>query len=265
MSFVIIKERRLSMQIRRFQKKKNGMYTVFLEDGNHYDFSEEVILKYELLIKKEITPAKLEIILQENRKWEGYYIALRLLAKVAKTKKEVETFLQTKGYDTTIFQFAVTKLTEQGYINDNVYAKSYVHQQIVSTNHGPYRIERDLKQKGVKEADIADALVEYTPLIQKQKVKKLILKKIQANHHKSNRYLQGKITNDLLAEGFDRTIVADVMAQTVFTDDHDIAQREYEKIYQKLSRKYEGSELNYKVRQKMYALGFSSGEYQENK
>ena len=107
----------------------------------------------------------------------------------------------------------------------------------------------------MKEADIADALVEYTPLIQKQKVKKLILKKIQANHHKSNRYLQGKITNDLLAEGFDRAIVADVMAQTVFTDDHDIAQREYEKIYQKLSRKYEGSELNYKVRQKMYALG----------
>ena len=49
------------MQIRRFQKKKNGMYTVFLEDGNHYDFSEEVILKYELLIKKRITPAKLEI------------------------------------------------------------------------------------------------------------------------------------------------------------------------------------------------------------
>ena len=40
-----------------------------------------------------------------------------------------------------------------------------------------------------------------------------------------------------------------------------IYKKEYDKVYKRLSRKYSGSELEYKVKQKMYALGFTNNSF----
>ena len=41
------------MKIIRYEKKKNGMYQVFFENDYDVDLHEEIILKHNLLIKKE--------------------------------------------------------------------------------------------------------------------------------------------------------------------------------------------------------------------
>lgn len=40
------------MRIEKFKKRPNGLYTIYLDNFNSYDFYEEIILKYELLITK---------------------------------------------------------------------------------------------------------------------------------------------------------------------------------------------------------------------
>ena len=42
------------MKILKYEKKKNGMYQVFFDNDNNIDISEEIILKYNLLLKKDI-------------------------------------------------------------------------------------------------------------------------------------------------------------------------------------------------------------------
>ena len=42
-----------------------------------------------------------------------------------------------------------------------------------------------------------------------------------------------------------------------FNDTSDIAKREYEKLYKRLSRKYSGKELEYKIKEKLYQKGLS--------
>ena len=42
-----------------------------------------------------------------------------------------------------------------------------------------------------------------------------------------------------------------------FKDDSDIAKKEYEKLYKKLSSKYEGAELEFKIKQKLYQKGLT--------
>ena len=42
-----------------------------------------------------------------------------------------------------------------------------------------------------------------------------------------------------------------------FNDTSDIAKREYEKLYTRLSRKYSGKELEYKIKEKLYQKGLS--------
>ena len=39
-------------------------------------------------------------------------------------------------------------------------------------------------------------------------------------------------------------------------DDQDIMKKEYDKLYKKLSKKYRGKELEYKIKQKLYQKGF---------
>ena len=45
-----------------------------------------------------------------------------------------------------------------------------------------------------------------------------------------------------------------------FNDSKEFIQREYDKLYRKLSRKYSGSELELKIKQKMYQKGLNYEE-----
>lgn len=246
------------MKIIRYKRNRNGSYTVFLENECSYDFYEEIILKYELLLKKDISIDMLELLQQENQKWDSYYTALRIINKIPKTKKELLEYLKKKGYCEENYLFTIETLEKQGYINDTIYAKSYVHNQILTTYHGPDRIRRDLEQKGIVYTVYQEALNEYTLELQKEKMKKIISKKIQANHNKSNMLLKKKIYNELILDGFDKTIASEMMETFNFHNDMEIAKKEYDKIYRKLSKKYTGKELEYKIKQKMYNLGFST-------
>ena len=48
----------------------------------------------------------------------------------------------------------------------------------------------------------------------------------------------------------------EVLNSLSITDNEEIARKEYQKYYNKLSKKYSGRELEYKLKQKMYSLGF---------
>ncbi len=245
------------MNITRFKRKNSGKYIIYIDDKTEYELCEEIILKYELLLKKNITNEKLEQILTENLVWECYYSALKLINKFPKTKKELAHAMKIKGYTEEACEFAMNTLETQGYLNDSIYAKSYVHNKIMTTSHGPNRIRKDLDEKGVNEAEREEALTEYTDQIQKEKVEKIITKKIQSNRNKSNSALKRKIQSDLLMEGFQREIITEVIEKINFAEDRDIAKKEYEKIYKNLSRKYQGKDLEFRVKQKMRMLGFN--------
>lgn len=246
------------MQIIRFKRKSNGSYTIYLDNECSYDFYEEIILKYELLLKKNVTSDFLEQLQEENKIWDGYYIALKLINRFPKTKKELKEVLLKKGYIEEVTTFAVNKLESQGYLNDSVYAKSYVHNQLLTTYHGPNRIKRDLEQKGIDNSDCEEALLEYSDEIQREKITKIIKKKQQANHNKSNGFLKKNIYNVLIQEGFSKELIDDALGSMDFQNDDEIAKKEYDKLYKRLSKKYSGKELEYKIKQKMYILGFSN-------
>ena len=54
------------MKILRYKRKKEGLYSVFLEKEKEYSFYEEVIIKHSLLLKKNLTEEELEELLKEK-------------------------------------------------------------------------------------------------------------------------------------------------------------------------------------------------------
>lgn len=254
---MLYKTRGEIVKIEKFKKRSNGLYTIYLDNFNTYDFYEEIILKYELLITKNIEETELDEILKENKKYESYYQALKLLKKTIKTKNEVTNYLKDKGYSKEHIDMAIKKLEEQGYINDKNYAKSYIHNSIITTYKGPKKIVSELEKKGLIDSDYIEALEEYSKDLEKEKLKKIIFKKIKTNHNKSAKVLKQKLLMDLINNGFHQDIIKEVLNNIDISENEEITKKEYQKYYNKLSKKYSGKELEYKLKQKMYSLGFN--------
>ena len=246
------------MKIEKFKKLKNGMYELQIDNYDKILTYEEVILEYELLLNKDLTTKKLKEIEESNRYYDCYYQALRLINKKALTKKEVYLKLKDNDHDIEIINKVLNELEKQGYINDKVYSNSYLNNKIITTTHGPNRIRKELKDKGVNAEIIDDSLSNYTEEIEKEKIEKIIRRQVNSNHNKSNNYMIKKIRNELLSEGFRSDLVEEILSKTKLKDDSNIREKEYNKIKTKLSKKYTGKELEYKIKEKLAQKGFYS-------
>lgn len=249
------------MTIKMFKMKQKGLYELVMDNGKVYSFYEEIILKYELLLSKKIEDKLLPSLLEENKKYECYYKGLERLNKKAESKSSLARYLLSKGYTDNEIEFVTKKLESQGYLNDSNYASSYVNNKVLTTSWGKGKIKRQLLQKGVDEQDCDKALESYSKDIELEKLVKRINKKIKSNHDKSNKALKMKLESDLVSEGFSKKLINKALSEADFSDDNEIAKRTYEKLLIKFSRKYEGRELEYKVKQKMTSLGFYDIDY----
>ena len=162
------------MKIIKYKKEKNNQYIVILENNIKIKLYEEVIIKYKLLIQKEIH--ELDEILRENKIYECYYSAIRFLNTKKRSKNEIKLKLQSLGFEKDEIEKTIIKIIKQNYINDRDYAISFVKEKILLTIHGPNRIKNDLRKKGIEEDIINMAMEQYDLNIQNEKINKLINK-----------------------------------------------------------------------------------------
>ena len=246
------------MKILKYEKKKNGMYQVFFDNGNDIDISEEIILKYDLLLKKEADNKLIDKMLEENKIYIGYNLAIKYISTKMRSKKEIREHLSKKEIDKDSINEIINILIKNKYIDDDSYAKAFVNDKILLTNDGPYKIKNKLIELGINDNSINKALELFDIDTQKEKITKIAKKLVSTNRNKSASILRNKIIIYLVNLGYERAIINSVLSTVEIKNDKDIEKKEYEKIYNKLSRKYSGKDLDFRVRQKMYALGFTN-------
>lgn len=244
------------MQINKFVKKKNDMYNIVLEDGTVLVAHQNLILKYDLLIKKSITNELRNIIEEENLIYIAYNIALKYIANKMRTKKEIKEYLLKKEVDETIANNVIEMLENDSYIKDETYAVAFINDKINLSNDGPNKILRELVDKGIDQSIAFSKIEIFDKETQKEKIKMIADKLIKNNKTKSTYFLKNKIIEYLSNLGYDKSLILDAINNISFVENNNIAKKEYEKIYKRLSRKYSGKELELKIRQKMYSLGF---------
>ena len=241
------------MKIVKYKKRSNGKYSVYLDDGREFIFYEEVILKYELLLKKEISD--IDEINKANIEYDVYYVALSLLKSKMRSCSEVRNILIKREYPEELVDITIDKLKKQGYLNDYDYASGFIHYQINCTNHGPNRIKKELYDKGIDYKIINELLEEFDMSIQKDKIDKLINLKLKSNNNKNGNVLKNNICNYLINLGYDYSVVEECLNNYSFSVDKSIIKKEYDKLMRKYSSKYDGDLLKRKVREKLYLKG----------
>lgn len=248
------------MQINKFTKKKNSMYEITLEDKTTLLIHEDLILKYDLLLKKKIDDVTRNKILEENQIYEAYNLAIKYISSRMRTRKEISNYLAEKDISLNASDEVISMLEKEKYINDLEYAVAFINDKINLSNDGPLKIVNELVNKGIKKEIATDKIAVFTPSLELERIKKITDKLINSNHNKSSYVLKNKIIDYLVNLGYTKSLIEENLSKKDLSDDYSIYKKEYDKVYNKLSRKYSGSELEYKVKAKMYSLGFRNDQ-----
>lgn len=177
------------------QTKNKNRCNLFLDGEFFRGLSIGVAYKYRLKEGMEIDAAKLEEIISIAEEAEATDKAVEYLSKYLKTKKQLKTYLLSKGYEEKLVYKVIDKLTEYKYIDDIEFSKRYI--ESVSNRQGKKLTAYKLMSKGVKKEDIEEAYESVTvdakgqaELIAKKHIRNKELTK--ENIQKTYRYLISK-------------------------------------------------------------------------
>lgn len=243
------------MKINSYKKLKNGQYKIILSD-RELVLHEDLILKNNLLITKELSEEQIGHLEDENKKYLIYDEALKYLKSKLRSKQEMYQYLEKKEYDKKSIDTVIHMLIKQKYLDDDLYVQAYINDKMHFTNDGPYKILKSLKQHNIDKKTIDQHLKSFSIELQKEKVEKFVQKAIKTNRNKSKKNLKQKIIYNLSNLGYSMDVIQSCLYLLEDVSDENIKKKEQEKLYAKLSKKYSGSELEYKIKQKMIQKGF---------
>ena len=248
------------MKIIKYKKIKNK-YRVYL-DNEEVDLYENIILKYNLLLKKEIDSKLLDQIKEDNNKEDAYEKALSYINIKMRSRKEIEKYLLKKEYSSNLIKDTIKRLEDIGLINDDSYIKAYISDKFNLTSDGPNKIKYALTNSGMKENLVEKYINELPDEEIKEKLNRLIDKKIPTIKNCNGNVLKYKLINYFVNIGYSKYMIEDILNTKELNNNG--GEKEYTKLYNKYSKKYSGYELENIIRQKLYQKGFDINEIKKN-
>jgi len=246
------------MKIEKYKKLKSNKYEVVIDDIK-VKLYDDVIVKFQLLRKKEISLEEFEEITEYNDRLEAYYKSLRYITKKLRSEKEIWKYLE-KDYSKEIIKETIDRLKKDGYLNEEIFLKSYISDQINFGSYGPNKVKDDLIKLGINEEEVEEKINQIDNDVWLDKIKKVISRRVNTNKTYGVYKLKEKIIYDLSRMGFYKWMIEDVIDECDITTDDSIVKKEYMKVYNKLSKKFEGSDLDYQIKMKLYQKGFTIEE-----
>jgi len=240
------------MKILKYEKVGKNKYKVFLDSGDTLTLYEDIILKYELLLTKEIDD--IELIEKENNKYELYDRVLGYISKRIRCESEIRGYLKKYTNDLEYIDAIINKLYDKKLIDNELYIKSFIHDKMNFTNDGPIKIKKNLEDLDMDSYLIDDLLTEFNSKLQLEKINNYVEKNLK-NNTKSLYTFKQKMLVNLINLGYYKEDIVSVLDKVNFNDSEE-REKEIEKLRKKYSKKYEGAELEYFIKRKLYEKGF---------
>ena len=248
------------------QQKNQDRFNVFMDYGNgkgeEFAFSvdSDVLIKFELKKGLELDDFSfLEIQYQDDIR-KAYNLAINYLARRMRSEKEIVDYLGQKDVDEPVIKEVIYKLTAQHYINDQDFAVAYVRTQVNTTDKGPNVIKMDMKDKGLAEGILMQALEEFPLEQQIEKAIKISAKFLQKNAKESLKAQKQKLEQQLLRKGYPFEVINIAINETELPKQEDEEMEAVRFQGEKAHRKYsklDQFEYRQKIKQTLYRKGFT--------
>jgi len=245
------------------QKRDTGRYNIYMDFGKGEEFAfsadEAVIVKFHLKKGMELDEFTLAEVGYHDEIRKAYNSAIAYLAHKMRTEKEVRGHLKEKKLEEAAIDEVIIRLLDQGYLNDKEYADAYVRTQISTTDKGVYTVKMELKERGVAEPFIEEALKQYTPEEQFEKAKDLAEKYARKYSAESERVLKQKLDAMLRRKGYQTDAIQFALKEADFgreeEDELDAIRIQGDKAHRKHS-KLNGYAYVRKMKETLFRKGF---------
>ena len=249
------------MKILKYKKGKKNEYKI-ITDEEEYTLYDDMIIKYELLLKKEINKKEWESILKENQLLKAYYEGLKAINTKLRTEKELRTILRKKGFSEKEINYAIERLAKDGYLNHLMYIEAFIHDAINLNTVGKRKIHQDLQNLGFTSKEIDSELNKIDDSIYEEKIAKYINKKLKGNKKSANEFMR-KITLDLINKGFEKENITSYLNTLEIEDNILEIEKLVNKLYKKYIVKYDLYTTKKKIMQNLYAKGYTNVDINE--
>lgn len=245
------------MEILKYKKKKSNIYEVYFNDGSCHELYDDVIIKTELFIKKKVTKKDLDKILEYNNSLKAYYKSLKYISAKLRSEKEIETYLLKNDFKNEDIISAIEKLKQEGFLNHDVFIRSYINDAYNFKQDGPLKVKNNLIMLGFDELKI----IPFLNLDYETKAKKIIDKKLKYNKQ-SNTMFKIKIKAYLNNLGYPNELFIDYL-NDISVDNNDKIKKDFQLLMKKYEKKYEKEKLYYFIKDKLFKKGYNSEEISE--
>ena len=193
------------MKIIKYEKRGNNTYKIYLENNQTINLYEDVIIKNNLLYKKEIDESLLEKLDIDNNKEDIYNKCVKYISVRIRGINEIKEYLKRKEIDNILIETTIDKLIKNNLLNDEIFTKAFIKDKLNFTTMGPYRIEQELKKHKIDSNLIYKYLNEIDDETIDNKINKQITKLIKSNRKKQN--IRNKIYTNLLSLGYSNEMI----------------------------------------------------------
>lgn len=136
------------------------------------------------------------------------YLKKKTLSKAVRVKNKKTGEYQTKikeGYDASLVEPVLERLTERGYVDDERFARLWVENRSVRKGISQKKLRLELQTKGISQ-DIIEACLSEGVRNEREELEKVILKKAKKYPDEQ------KLIQYLLRQGFNYSDVLDVLS-----------------------------------------------------
>ena len=194
----------------KLDEKDRKLYHLTLSNEQVLSVHEDIMIKHQLTKGTGLENDLIDDIINDNQSYQAYIRGIRYLALKNRTTYQVSTYLKQLEFDQEHIDYAVYKLINEGYINDEQFAIHFVTYSSKAKSKGKNWIKQYLTQLGIARQIIEVALEQYDDEQDLQLAQELAIKKWPKLKGEDHIKMQ-KLGQFLLRKGFTGDIVRKAM------------------------------------------------------
>ena len=140
---------------------KGIAFTVELSNGERLSLRSETVATHRLSVGDTVDSAAITAWQRDNSARLAVEAGLNFISFRPRSTKEVADHLRKKSLDTAARDHAIGRLQELGYLDDAAFARFWVESRDTHRPRGKRALAWELRQKGVADAIIEDALARF--------------------------------------------------------------------------------------------------------
>ncbi|HHY23249.1 MAG TPA: regulatory protein RecX [Clostridiaceae bacterium] len=150
------------MRITSIEKgnQKDPVYKIYIDNEYSFSIPEEDYFKFNLYEKDEVSEEEIKIIKNAANFSAAKSKAFVYLSYKFRTEKEIRLKLSDNGFNSDVIEKVLNELKSEGYINDSLYVRKYLHDRRKLNPKSKRMLMVELRKKGINKELIFEGLEE---------------------------------------------------------------------------------------------------------